>query len=191
MASKWPLVDADSSSAVKAAKLYIATTGNKLNYFEVTTGLDAATVVHATSDTTGTSVTAVDDTNIFYAATHGLSATDRVFFEATTIPTGLTAGTVYYVINATVDTFQVSTTSGGSAAAFTSAGDTVKVYPAPTQHNGDILVVKFAKSDTSDRTVTFKGGFNTDDPTVTAATATTTTVLFVYDETSLKFNRIQ
>lgn len=57
---------------------------------------------------------------------HGLEANSPVVFAGTggTIPTGLTAGTVYYVreTGLTPTTFTVSTTPGGSAVAVTAAG---------------------------------------------------------------------
>lgn len=47
---------------------------------------------------------------------HGLSNGNLVAFLTTgALPTGLTAGTWYYVVNATANTFEVSATSGGSA----------------------------------------------------------------------------
>lgn len=55
---------------------------------------------------------------VFSATAHGLVANDTVVFATTgALPTGLTAGTTYYVIAAglTADAFQVSTSQGGSA----------------------------------------------------------------------------
>jgi len=47
---------------------------------------------------------------------HGLENGMAVTFSTTgALPTGLTAGTIYYVINKTDDTFNVSATSGGAA----------------------------------------------------------------------------
>jgi hypothetical protein len=47
---------------------------------------------------------------------HGLSNDDPVVFSTTgALPTGLTAGTVYYVVNAATDTFEVSATVSGAA----------------------------------------------------------------------------
>jgi len=47
---------------------------------------------------------------------HGLSNGDPVAFSTTgALPTGLTAGTVYYVVAAAADTFEVAATSGGTA----------------------------------------------------------------------------
>lgn len=56
---------------------------------------------------------------------HGMSDGDRVivynvFSEA--LPTGLTEGTVYFVVNSTTDSFKVSTTSGGAAVDITALG---------------------------------------------------------------------
>lgn len=55
---------------------------------------------------------------------HGLSANDPVKFTTTgALPTGLTAGTTYYVVGAsiTANTFQVSATAGGPAIATSGA----------------------------------------------------------------------
>jgi len=68
---------------------------------------------------------------ITWAGGHGLEVGSPVLFTGTggTLPTGLTAGTVYYVIAAglTATTFQVSATPGGSAVAITSAGTATSI----------------------------------------------------------------
>lgn len=51
-----------------------------------------------------------------------------VTFNATTMPTGLSKGTKYYVLKLTDTTFQVSTTVGGSAVNFTTNGTSVVAY---------------------------------------------------------------
>lgn len=65
-------------------------------------------------------------------AAHGLAVGDRVVFTSLTGGSGLTAGTPYYVIagNLAAQTFQVSTTAGGSAVNFTTdiTAGTVAVY---------------------------------------------------------------
>lgn len=56
--------------------------------------------------------------NRVYCEGHGMSDTNRVVFTGVTVPTGLTAGTLYYVVGTTAadpDYFQVSLTSGGAA----------------------------------------------------------------------------
>lgn len=47
---------------------------------------------------------------------HGLNNGDRVVFRTTgALPTGLTAGTTYFVVNRTTNTFEVSATRGGAS----------------------------------------------------------------------------
>jgi hypothetical protein len=63
-------------------------------------------------------------------AVHGLVANDTVEFEAaegTAIPTGLTAGTIYYVIatGLTTTAFEVSATLGGGAINITTDGGAI------------------------------------------------------------------
>ena len=62
--------------------------------------------------------------DVITAPGHGLSNGQQVVFLASagTLPTGLTEGTIYYVISVSGDTFSVSTTSGGSAVDLTAAG---------------------------------------------------------------------
>lgn len=55
---------------------------------------------------------------VFTKTAHGLAANDKVVFSTTgALPTGLTAGTTYFVISAglAADTFEVSATEGGAA----------------------------------------------------------------------------
>lgn len=58
---------------------------------------------------------------------HGFSADDRIVFytaEGVTLPTGITEGTVYYVLSSGLTThqFKISTSSGGSAVSITGVG---------------------------------------------------------------------
>lgn len=67
--------------------------------------------------------TATNATNTFNDTAHGLSNGNCVTVgTATTLPTGLSASTYYYIINKTDDTFQLSTTPGGSAVAISDDG---------------------------------------------------------------------
>ena len=65
------------------------------------------------SSTTGKAVTA-STADLFTSAGHGYVNGDPVKFSALTGGTGIVAGTVYYVIQATTDTFKVSATPGGA-----------------------------------------------------------------------------
>jgi len=69
-------------------------------------------------------ITAINTgTEFFTSVAHGLVNGDQVFIDSTgTMPAPLERKVVYYVINKTVDTFQLSLTSGGSAINVTSAG---------------------------------------------------------------------
>lgn len=65
---------------------------------------------------------------------HGLFANQPVVFTSTgTLPTGLVAGTVYYVVSAglTPNGFSVSATEGGAAIETTAAGSGVHTASAP------------------------------------------------------------
>lgn len=62
-------------------------------------------------------------TEVFTSLAHGLVDTDQVVFYGGAVPGGLVEGTIYFVISATTDTFQVSATEGGGAIDITSAGD--------------------------------------------------------------------
>jgi hypothetical protein len=64
-------------------------------------------------------VTAQNTGDTVTKTSHGLVNTQKIVFQPGYTPAGLTAGTVYFVVGATSNTFQVATTSGGSAVAIT------------------------------------------------------------------------
>lgn len=65
------------------------------------------------------------------AAGHGLANGTPVVFSTTgALPTGLTAGLTYYVVDAATDTFSVATTPGGAAIDTSSAGSGVHTVTA-------------------------------------------------------------
>lgn len=69
--------------------------------------------------------TADQTTDIFTSASHGLTNTERIYFKATTLPAGISEIILYYIINKTDNTFQVSLTSGGAPVNFTTNGTAV------------------------------------------------------------------
>lgn len=78
---------------------------------------------------------------------HGLANTDRVMLFnvlGTALPTGVSEGTVYFVVNAATDTFKVSTTSGGAAVDLTGVGGGElyfeKVIPETFASQGQLTV---------------------------------------------------
>ena len=130
------------SYARQAITWAAASGGTRANSGALTTPIAAATTIVATgfwsAVTTGTfygwapigstkkgygSATASTDT--IQSKGHGLSNTNRVCVSiaAETLPTGLSATVLYYVVGATTDTFQLSLTSGGSAVDITADGE--------------------------------------------------------------------
>jgi hypothetical protein len=69
----------------------------------------------------GTQLLYVVDTagNNIRSPVHGQANGTKVVFFNGTVPAPLVEGTVYFVVNATTDTFQVSATSGGTAIVLT------------------------------------------------------------------------
>lgn len=95
--------------------------------------VDKAVSINLTTDTFSTDTA------------HGLINTDQVTLSATTgaLPSPLVAGTIYYVINATSLTFQLSLTSGGAAIDLAGSGGAVGTFKAVSQGQLQIDVVNF------------------------------------------------
>lgn len=99
--------------------LWNASTGNTNNYLgHIPFGGNTALKGFGTVDATLSN-------DALFSRGHGMSDGDRVmlfnvFAEA--LPTGLTEGTIYYVVQSTTDSFKVSTTAGGSAVDITALG---------------------------------------------------------------------
>lgn len=73
---------------------------------------------------TATAFTADNATDFFTATSHGLVNGDIILIDNTggALPTGTSINTLYYVVNKTTNTFQISTTAGGAAVNFTTNG---------------------------------------------------------------------
>jgi len=79
--------------------------------------------------------------NDIQSSVHGLTTDDRVVFEVIeglTIPAGITAGTLYFVLAAglTTDAFNISLTSGGAEIDITAAGSCIWRKVTPKVVNG-------------------------------------------------------
>jgi hypothetical protein len=95
----------------------------------------------------------------FTKTNHRFSNGDAVQFAADTIigTTGISANTTYYVVNASADTFQVSTTPGGSAVNLTGADGSVQLHdpfyntsdPRPGSRLTGQIKYNFEQNDTS------------------------------------------
>lgn len=117
---------------------YVIASGLASGAFKISTSV-GGDAVDITANTTGTvrdvSVTGVSGlargTN-YVAATndtftlnsHGLSNGDTIIFSSLgdAVGTGLAINTIYYIISSTDNTFEISTSSGGTAVDITSAG---------------------------------------------------------------------
>lgn len=69
----------------------------------------------------------------FTSLGHGYVNTNKVVFYGDTVPAGLTEGTVYYIVSATANTFQVAAASGGSPIQFTTSGGSGCVVSSITE----------------------------------------------------------
>ena len=80
-----------------------------------------------------------------------------VYFTTTgSLPSGITAGTIYYVTNATSTTFQIAATPGGSVVTFTGAGSgTNDVFIASVQTTSGSSTVTIVDVGTGVQIVTF------------------------------------
>ena len=116
-----------------------ASTGNT-NNFRGYAPINGTVRGFATVDTTLTN-------DQFLSPGHGLANTDRVMLYnvlGTTLATGVSEGTVYFVVNVATDTFKVSLTSGGAAVDVTAlAGGECyfeKVIPETFASQGQLTV---------------------------------------------------
>lgn len=95
-----------------------AATGNTANYM-------GYAPMGGSSAIKGFAVTDPTFTNLdYFCDGHGLSNTNTVFVYPEfggSLPTGLAAGTIYYVVNSATNTFQLSATSGGTGITVSSA----------------------------------------------------------------------
>jgi len=105
-----------------------AGTGTTATYFGIGSLTSGAGVLYYSGELIGPGVviTGVNaGTDTLTATSHGFSNNNAVFVRNTdgTLPGGLSAGTTYFVVGATTNTFQLSLTQGGSAVDITDAGN--------------------------------------------------------------------
>jgi surface protein len=141
----WPTLTEPSSSEEKLVGLYAVFpgdgTGTGGNWFAVTfqgnytvdfgDGTSVNTNSGATTyksydfndvDLYDATVTFTDTGDLVTRNSHGYVDGDTVSFYRISSTTGISEGQTYYVISATTNTFQISTTFGGSAVALTTDG---------------------------------------------------------------------
>lgn len=86
------------------------------------------TAAYAIRAGTGINCTVDHALDQFTAAGHGLSNNQVLYFGASVVPSGMSALTKYYVVNKTANTFQISSTVGGTALSLSSNGTSVVAY---------------------------------------------------------------
>lgn len=131
------------------------TTGTVSSTASLAVGMYIGLVYNGTSVAITTMTSVNVSTGIFTYNSHGYSDGDKVGIGNIGTITNLALSTQYFVINATANTFQLSTTQGGSAISLTGTNSTTTtvVYP------------RYIKSIDSATTFTYSG------PAVTAASA--------------------
>lgn len=82
------------------------------------------------------SVTFTDAGDTVTLNNHGLANGDTVAFTTITSTTGISTNTIYYVVGATTNTFQVASSSGGSALPLTTNGSGTMVRGKPVDATG-------------------------------------------------------
>lgn len=142
--SRWIVLSTSESSASSSGtKNYIVNGDASAGTAGWTTYTSVLTVTAANVDTGG---------NTFTITGHGLPQGRRVqFTTSNTLPSPLAANTDYYVLNPTTNTFQVSTTIGGTAVDITTQGTgTHSVKPArPVVVAGSSTAVQIFSNTTS------------------------------------------
>ena len=108
------------------------TAGSKTVAMANTTGLNVGMFVAGTGTTlsTGNSCTFTDSGDLVTAVGHSLVNGDIISFIIITGTTGIIVKKVYYVVNATTDTFQLSFTQGGSVIDLVTDGTGTYTSPA-------------------------------------------------------------
>lgn len=82
----------------------------------------AAFVGYAANDGVPKEFICTPATDLITCPIHGYVDTNKVVLYGDTVPAGLTEGTIYYVRDATADTFKLAATAGGAVIDLTSAG---------------------------------------------------------------------
>ncbi|MBB6479517.1 Ig-like domain-containing protein [Spirochaeta isovalerica] len=87
----------------------------------------------------GLEVENVDTNGTITLTSHGLANDTAVWVGGTTLPTGLSGSSTYYVVNATADTLQIASSAGGGALTFASVGTEVRISRYSKDANEDSI----------------------------------------------------
>ena len=125
ISNNWGAVTPVSLSATTTAG---STTITMANTTGISVGMQVTGI--GTPATTAAACTFTDTGDLVTRNAHGLSNGDEVSFATITSTTGINIDTIYYVVGATTNTFQVALTSGGAAIALTTNGSGTLRYRA-------------------------------------------------------------
>lgn len=114
-----PTYSRSSTTTAGSATIAIADTSNFIA---------GETQVTGTGITNSRTVTLTDAGDTVTLVGHGLPNGKRVSFNSITTTTGIAIYNLYYVVNATTDTFQLSLTQGGTPIALTNNGTGTIIY---------------------------------------------------------------
>ena len=95
------------------------------------------------------SVTFQDSGDTVTLSSHGLQNGQTISFSSITSTTGISTNTLYYVISATTNTFQVASTSGGAALPLTTNGSGTLLRSRPVTGTGGSPSVTWTASSTT------------------------------------------
>lgn len=116
--------------AYSASTVY--STGTNVKYISG----DTHKIYQSLSGSTATFTVTIASPAVFTANAHGLLAGTPISFSTTgALPTGIVAGTVYYVLAPSTNTFNISTTVGGSAVNTSGTQSGVHTYVASNNYN--------------------------------------------------------
>lgn len=107
----------------------IATAGSAVVNIANTTNLSIGMWINGTGFFTAVPVTLQDVGDTITRTNHGLLNDMIVSFSSIVGTTGLLSNTIYYVVNATPNTFQISDVSGGTPLTLTTDGTANIIYP--------------------------------------------------------------
>jgi len=109
--------------------------------------------IFGTNAYNGQAVTCDNSTDKITLNSHTLVDGNKIKFGGTAVPTGLTAGTTYYVVNSATNDFKVAATYGGTAINFTTDGTSVTITEVPLQAPMLLLLSNTALESVSNNTL--------------------------------------
>jgi hypothetical protein len=127
--NNWGAANRNGANPVKT-KTATTTAGSSTLTAGDTSSLTTGMIALGTGISDPVAVTFTDAGDTVNLTGHGLSNGTNISFSSITSTTGISPYTVYYVVNAAANTFQVAATPGGSALPLTTDGSGTMLYPS-------------------------------------------------------------